>query len=169
MARPDLLKPIIRKWEGGIADHPNDPGGLTKWGITFDTFRNYYGRYKTRQDLINMTEAQWDEIFKKMFWDRWKADQIESQSIANLVVDWLWASGVYGIKYPQSVLNVSVDGQVGPKTLSAINSYRNQKELFDKLWQRRKKHFEDIVRNRPASKVFLKGWLNRLNDFRWVG
>ena len=169
MARQDLLKPIIRKWEGNISEHPNDPGGLTKWGITIGTFRNFYGRYKTRQDLINMTEAQWDEIFKKMFWDRWKADEIQSQSIANLLVDWVWASGIYGIKYPQQILGVTADGKVGQKTLAAINGYPNQKELFIKLWNRRKKHFKKIVKNRPASKVFLKGWMNRLNDFKWVG
>ena len=116
-----------------------------------------------------MTEEQWNYIFKVHFWDRWQADKIESQSIANIVVDWVWASGIYGIKYPQQILGVTADGKVGPQTLAAINGYPNQKELFQKLWNRRKKHFEDIVKNRPASKVFLKGWMNRLNDFKWVG
>ena len=164
------LKPIVRKWEGpSFVNHPADPGGATKWGVTLSTFRSIYGRSKTVNDLKNMTEEQWNYIFKVHFWDRWQADKIECQSIANIVVDWLWASGIYGIKYPQAVLGVTADGKVGPKTLAALNNYPNQKELFQKLWNRRKKHFEDIVKNRPASKVFLRGWLNRLNDFKWVG
>jgi lysozyme family protein len=101
-----------------------------------------------------------------MFWDKWKADSIISQSIAELLVDWAWGSGIYGIKYPQQVLGVKVDGIVGAKTLAAINNYPDQEELFNKLWQRRKKHFEDIAKS-PSKKKFLKGWLNRLNDFKW--
>lgn len=167
MADYKKLIPIIKRWEGGFANHPNDPGGATNSGITLTTFRSVYGKSKTVQDLKNMTNEQWEYIFKTRFWDRWKADDIDNQAIANLLVDWLWASGIYGIKYPQSVLGVKVDGLVGLKTLAAINYNPNKRDLFNKFWQRRKKHFDDIVRNRPASKVFYKGWMNRLNDFKW--
>ena len=167
MAKYDKLIPTVLKFEGGFANHPSDPGGATNSGVTLSTFRSVYGKDKTVQDLKNMTNEQWEYIFKTRFWDRWKADDIDNQAIANLLVDWLWASGVYGIKYPQEVLGVKTDGIVGLKTLAAINYYPNKKELFEKLWNRRKKHFEDIVRNRPQSKVFLKGWLRRLSDFKW--
>ena len=167
MAKYEKLIPTVLKFEGGFANHPSDPGGATNSGVTLSTFRSVYGKDKTVQDLKNMTNEQWEYIFKTRFWDRWKADDIDNQAIANLLVDWLWASGVYGIKYPQEVLGVKTDGIVGLKTLAAINYYPNKKELFDKLWNRRKKHFEDIVRNRPQSKVFLKGWLRRLSDFKW--
>lgn len=82
-----------------------------------------------------------------------------------MTVDWCWASGVYGIKLPQRVLGVKDDGIVGRKTLAAINDYPDKKELFQKLWNRRKKHFQDIAKN--GKEKFLKGWLNRLNDFKY--
>ena len=167
MADYKKLKPIVLKWEGAFVNHPADPQGATNSGITIATFRSVYGKNKTIQDLKNMTNEQWEYIFKTRFWDRWKADNIDNQAIANLLVDWLWGSGVYGIKYPQRVLGVVDDGIVGAKTLAAINNHPNQKELFQKLWNRRKKHFDDIVRQRPQSKVFYKGWINRLNDFKW--
>ena len=167
MAKYEKLIPTVLKFEGGFANHPSDPGGATNSGVTLSTFRSVYGKDKTVQELKNMTMEQWEYIFKTRFWDRWKADDIDNQAIANLLVDWLWASGVYGIKYPQEVLGVKTDGIVGLKTLAAINYYPNKKELFEKLWNRRKKHFEDIVKNRPKSKVFLKGWLRRLSDFKW--
>ena len=63
------------------------------------------------------------------------------------------------------MLGVADDGVVGPKTIAAINNYPNQKELFQKLWNRRKAHFESIAKN--GKKQFLKGWLNRLNDFKF--
>ena len=167
MADYKILKPIVLKYEGGWANDPNDNGGCTMKGVTIATFRKYYGKAKTCSDLKKLTDEQWNHIFKSGYWDRWKADDIKNQSIANLVVDWLWTSGVYGIKYPQQVLGVSVDGAVGEKTIAAINNYPNQKELFQKLWNRRKKHFEDIVKNNPKQKKFLNGWLNRLNAFKW--
>lgn len=172
MARLEILKPFIRSWEGGFANVPGDKGGATKWGVTIGTFQSIYGKNKTVQDLKNMTEEQWDYIFRKYFWDKWKADQIESQAIANLVVDWLWASGAkYGIKLPQKVLrytlgqtDIVIDGLVGPKTLAAINSYPNQEELFNKLHKEREDFFKRI--GVGTQKKFLKGWLNRNNGIK---
>ena len=74
-------------------------------------------------------------------------------------------SGTYGIKYPQKVLGVTADGVVGPKTIAAINDYPNKKELFEKLWKRRKAYFESIGKGKNSK--FLNGWLNRLNEFKW--
>lgn len=167
MASAAKLAPTIERWEGGFANHPNDKGGATNRGVTIATFRAYYGKDKTVQDLKNMTYEQWYHIYKTGFWDRWQADHINSQAIANLLVDWVWASGAYGIKYPQQVLGVTVDGIVGAKTLAAINNHPHPDLLFKQLWDRRKKHFDDIVRGNPSQKVFYNGWMRRLNDFKW--
>ena len=51
-----------------------------------------------------------------MYWDRWKADEIKSQSIADILVDWIWASEMHGIKIPHDLVGVIPDGIVGPKT-----------------------------------------------------
>lgn len=171
MAKVELLAPIILKWEGGYVNHPNDKGGATNKGITIGTY-TYYRKLKgfsapTVNDLKNISDSEWTDILKTLYWDKWKADEINNQSIANLLVDWVWGSGGYGIKYPQQVLGVTADGIVGKNTLFAVNNYPDQKELFQKLWNRRKAHFENIVANNPSQKVFLKGWLNRLNDYQY--
>ncbi len=171
MAKIELLVPKILKWEGGFVNHPNDKGGATNKGITIATFTSYRKLKGLPQpsvdDLKNISNEEWMDILKTLYWDRWKADQINNQSIANFLVDWVWASGVYGIKYPQQVLGVVVDGIVGSRTLTAVNEYPDQKELFQKLWDRRKQHFENIVQRDPSQKVFLKGWMNRLNDYKF--
>lgn len=158
-----IIKKIL-KWEGGYAGNI-DGATCTMKGVTLSTYRRFFGKEKTCKDLKEITQAEWDYIFKKGFWDRWKADDIENQSIAELLVDWCWTSGVWGIKFPQRVLGVNDDGIVGPKTLAAINDYEDQEELFNKLWNRRKKHFQDIAKGGKAK--FLSGWLNRLNDFKY--
>ena len=89
----------------------------------------------------------------------------EQSPFANLLVDWMWTSGNYGIKIPQRVLGVAIDGIVGRKTLAAINDYPDQKELFAKLWHEREDFFKRIAVG--SQKKFLKGWLNRLNGIRY--
>ena len=166
MASYKKLKPIILKWEGNFSNDPNDSGGATMKGITIGTFRAYFGKNKTVTDLKNITDDQWTAIFIQRYWNRWSGDAIKSQSIANLLVDWVWMSGVYGIKYPQQVLGVKADGVVGAKTIAAINNYPNQKELFEKLWKRRKTYFEALGKGK--NQKFIKGWLRRLDDFKWI-
>lgn len=164
MAKYKILKPIILKNEGGYAG--NIDGQIcTMKGVTLATFRKYFGKSKTCKDLRNISDAQWDSIFIQRYWNKWSGDAIKNQSIANLLVDWYWTSGVYGIKFPQRILGVKDDGVVGPKTIAAINNYPNQKELFQKLWNRRKKHFESIATGNK--KKFLNGWLRRLSDFTY--
>ena len=158
--------PKILKWEGGYAANI-DGKTCTMKGITLQTFRNHYGRNKNCNDLRKITDEQWEYIFKNSYWDRWKADSIESQAIANLLVDWVFTSGVYGIRYPQAVLGVVVDGKVGAKTLAAINNHPDKKKLFQQLWERRKRHFETIAANNKSKKKFLSGWLKRLADFKY--
>lgn len=173
MADVKLLSPIILKWEGGYVNHPNDKGGPTNKGVTIATWRKV-GYDKDGDGDIDIDDLKLlsnedvvNRVLKPSYWDRWKADQIKNQSIANIVVDWVWGSGSWGIKFPQRILDIKDDGIVGPKTLAAINDYRDQSELFKKLWLRRKQHFEDIVKADPTQAVFLNGWLNRLNDFKY--
>ena len=116
-----IIKKIL-KWEGGYAGNI-DGATCTMKGVTLATYRRFFGKEKTCKDLKEITQAEWDYIFKKGFWDRWKADDIENQSIAELLVDWCWTSGVWGIKFPQRVLGVNDDGTRGrsiSKTLQRV-------------------------------------------------
>lgn len=164
MAKAELLKPFILKWEGGFVDDPLDRGGATNKGITIGTFRNFYGKDATVEQLKHITDEQWLHIFKSGYWDKWKADDIENQSIADIVVDWAWASGtVTSIKQVQKILGVAVDGIVGNDTLTAIN-IAGQRSLFVKIHSRRIEFVENIVKRDPSQARFLKGWKNRINS-----
>lgn len=188
MADIRKLAPILLKWEAGalpqstlekqweiakrkgFSNHPNDTGGATMCGITiasYNRYRQLKGRTKPSvTDLKNITLSEWLDVLKTFYWDKMKADQINNQSIANLCVDNVWGSGTGYIKHIQSVLGVVPDGIVGSITLRAINT-ANQKNLFDKLWNRRKSFYNGLVVSRPKNSVFFKGWLNRLNDFKF--
>ena len=174
MANVNQLAPFILKWEGGFVNDPADLGGATNMGATIGTWKSCgYDkdgdgdidvddlRLLTREDVVN-------RVLKPHYWDRWKADLITSQSVANILVDWVWASGAHGIKIPQRLLGVTVDGIVGPKTLAAVNA-RNPRELFDMIKIARFDFIEDICKKRPANNKFKRGWMNRINDIAYVG
>lgn len=167
MAHIERLKPWILKWEGGFVDHPLDKGGATNKGITIATFRTFFGAGATVEQLKNITDKQWTAIFEAGYWRPFKADLIKSQAIANICVDWAWASGaVTAIKQVQRILGVTVDGMVGNITLTAINSAEPRK-LFERIKAERIAFVENIVKRNPSQKVFLKGWKNRINDIRY--
>lgn len=165
MAKAELLMPKILQWEGGFVDDPLDAGGATNKGVTLTTFRQFYGRDATVEQLKNITDKQWLHIFRSGYWDKWKADHIANQSIADIVVDWAWCSGVKAsIREVQRLLGVSDDGIVGKITLDAVNS-ANQQELFTDIKIERIAFVEDIIRRKPNQIKFLRGWKNRIDSF----
>lgn len=169
MAKVEILAPYIKKWEGGFVNDPADRGGATNKGVTIATFEAYCKAKSLPRPnverLKRMTDGEWLDILKTMFWDRWQADKIKSQKLANILVDWVWGSGVYGIKIPQRILGVKQDGIVGDETLKALNA-QDQDKLFQVIYEARKKYLNDITISRPTNKRFLRGWLNRLEDIR---
>lgn len=166
MANYKELVPFILKWEGGYTNNKNDAGGATNKGVTLATFRQFYGKDKTTADLKNITEAQWMHIFKVGYWDKWRADNIKSQSVANMLVDWLWHSGTYGIRLPQKVLKVEIDGIVGDKTVAAVNA-ADSKKLFNALKAERLNYFDRICANSTKKRTFLNGWRNRVDSLTY--
>ena len=98
MADVKKLAPFIQRWEGGFVDDPDDLGGATNMGVTIATYKVYRKRKglsePTVDDLKHLSNNEWIDILKSLYWDKWKADQIKSQSVANILVDWVWASGI---------------------------------------------------------------------------
>ena len=168
MAEAKRLKPFILRWEGGYSNDPDDSGGATNKGITIATFRHYYGVNATIQQLKTLTDDQWMHIYLCGFWNPFKADNIANQSVANICVDWAWASGTgTAIREVQAILGVAVDGVVGAQTLTAINK-ANQRHLFSKIQSARLRFVEGVVRRNPRKRKFLVGWRKRINSLSFA-
>lgn len=161
MADYKILKPFILKWEGGFVNDPNDSGGATNKGVTLATYRRYKGKSASVDDLKVITDEEWTAIYKEMYWDKFKADEINSQAVANLIVDWYWMSGTNAIKYVQRLIGADEDGIVGKQTLARLNA-KGDGLVLD-IYNCRKDFYHRIVASRPSQKRFLRGWLNRLN------
>lgn len=192
MADINKFIPFILKWAAGVtpkpgekvealferakktgwSDHPLDTGGATQCDVTLATYTAYCKRKKkatpTKETLHNIPFAEWREILKESYWNVWKADQIRNQSLAEILVDWVWASGSKTIKNAQKVLGVTADGIVGVKTLAALNNCSDPHGLFVKLRTARITFVNDIVKARPSQNIWLKGWLNRINSIQFT-
>lgn len=167
MADAQKLTPLILRWEGGFVNDPDDAGGTTMKGVTLATFRKFYGADKTVEDLKQITEAQWLHIFKTGYWDVFRGDDIDDQSVANMCVDWLYNSGIAAIKRVQKIVGVVDDGIVGDKTVAAINA-RQAEPLFEQIKAARIAFVETIARNNPSQRKFLQGWKNRINSYTYA-
>lgn len=143
-----------------------DSGGATQSGLTLTAFRTWAKKkgWATLPDVAMLKAVSyevWRDVLKEDYWNRCKADEIVSQSVAELLVDFAYNSGsMRAIKTMQAILGVTRDGIIGPKTLQAING-RSPLPLFGELKQRR----IAFLRSLKTFPKYGKGWLSRVDSF----
>ena len=171
MAKLEPLAKFILSFEGGYVNSKIDRGGATNMGVTIATWRAQ-GYDKNGDGVIDVKDlkllsvADAINIMRKNYWNRWKADQINNQSLANTLVDWVWGSGKNGIVIPQQMLGVTADGIVGPNTIKALNDVYAP-AFFEKLRKRRLQYIDNIIRSNPSQKRFQAGWYRRINAINY--
>ncbi len=190
MARIENYFPKVIVYAGGYVNDPTDRGGATKYDVTLETWRNM-GHDKDgdgdidANDIKLLTPDDAMMVMKVGYWDRWRADAIKNQSIAESLVEWVWGSGKWGVVIPQRVLGVSDDGRVGMQTITAVNN-SDPKDLHEKIRLAKLKFINDLVGKSIADykfshpqateadllkytqKRFLKGWTRRINEFVFI-
>ncbi len=150
---------------------PGDAGGPTMCGVTIGTYTQFRKRQgkpaPTVAELRRLPYAEWIEIMRSMFWTRIKGDGIRSQSVALMLMDWTWTSGVSAIKRVQRMLGTAADGIVGSKTLSLLNS-GDPAAMFRRIAEERERFYREVAA-KPGQRKFLQGWLNRTRSIVFRG
>lgn len=174
MASYELFKSTIEKAEGGYQNLVNDKGNYnsnkervgTNFGISAMFYESVIGRPPTIEDMKSITQFDAHILFKNEFWDTVKADQINSQSVAEMIADHaINANPRVAVKITQRVLNkyfntqLVVDGVVGVKTIRAINSV-NQEKLFIRIGEERLEYYQNL----NDYKYFSNSWDNRVYE-----
>jgi lysozyme family protein len=165
-----IVNSIIAR-EGGYVNDPNDSGGETNFGITVKVAREngYTGK------MIDMLRAVAEEIYGKQYWDAVQGDQLVflSEKIADEVTDTAVNMGVHrAATFLQRALNVlndngkhyenvTVDGNIGAKTLDAVYQYllrRDEIVLLRVLNSLQGAFYVDLAERREKDKSFIYGW-----------
>ena len=165
MANSSILKPFILSFEGGFVSDPDDRGGATNRGVTIATYRHTFGSDKTVDDLKRISDEEWGVVYQSLYWRQMRADGMADQSIANLMVDFAWTSGVArASRYLQKAVGAKQDGIIGAKTLKAVNG-SDAKALFKTLHGLREAYIRSIAKG--SQRKYLRGWLRRLDAIQY--
>lgn len=135
--------------EGGarISDDPEDPGGLTRWGIS--------QRAYPEEDIRNMTEARAKDLFRRDYWEPIQGDRLPD-AVAIALADCAFNQGVgTAIRLLQTALNVKVDGVLGPITLGMAQRNGDTDHLNEFLSRR-------LLRYANGQARFRRGWFLRI-------
>ena len=145
----------LLKHEGGFSDHPADPGGKTRFGITEAVAREAGYRGDMRELPLDLAKR----IYKDRYWDAVRAEELPA-AVRYAVFDAAVNSGPrQAIRWLQRAVGVRDDGIIGPITLGAVRAADPERLLRRVLAQRLR--FMTGLSNWPA---FGRGWARRIAD-----
>lgn len=151
--------------EGGFSNHPKDPGGATKYGITAATLgaSRRLGRKATPEEVKAMPLAEASKILSQQYAEPLRYLDLPA-GLDYALFDFAVNSGpAQAVKTLQRILNAQggADGILGAKTLDAIRR-RDTVELISALQVARLK----FLRGLRTWSTFGRGWSDRVDHVR---
>ncbi len=149
--------------EGGYVNHPRDPGGATKYGITASTLGAWrkLGRAATPAEVKNLQLAEAASILEGQYARSIRFDDLPL-GIDYAVLDFAVNSGPgQAAKTLQRVLGVAPDGIIGERTLQAI--LKADTEDLVHAYLNARLAFLKRLKTWPT---FGKGWGRRVEEVR---
>lgn len=135
--------------EGGYVNHPADPGGETKYGVS--------KRAYPTEDIKNLTLDRAKLIYARDYWEAAGCNEWP-EAIRFDVFDVAVNSGVgTAIKMVQRACFAEVDGKLGPKTRLAVKAM-NPLVLLARINGARLEYMTDL----PTWSTFGRGWAKRI-------
>ena len=157
---------VVLHIEGGYSNHPSDSGGATYKGITqgaYDAYRLKKGL--PLQSVRLMSDDEMKDIYFTEYWSPMNLSGIKSEAAVLELFDMGVNAGTRtAIKLAQKLVGAFADGIIGYETTELINTFPAS---FTELYKaNRKMYYIALARRKPELKVFLKGWLARVDKCR---
>jgi uncharacterized protein (TIGR02594 family) len=158
----DEALPRLLVHEGGNDDDPRDPGGRTSRGILqreWDAWRRT--RPGLPADVWRAPQDQVEAIYRQNYWNALRCDDLPA-GVDYAVFDYGVNSGIGRAgKVLQRLVDVAVDGEVGPDTIAATKR-ANAAALIEAICDERLAFLQGL-RTWPT---FGKGWGRRVREVR---
>jgi lysozyme family protein len=160
--------------EGGYSNNPNDTGGETNFGITHVTLKNAYDMgIVNYTDVKQLTVEDAKKIYKRLYWDVIRLDEVKDKRIAATLFDICVNGGPgaagrivqYALTYMGETLDV--DGKIGPTTMGLINKWCIKRPMFLFIAINCEKYilYKKIIEKNPTQQEFALGWLKRIQQW----
>lgn len=163
----DFIIEKVLEAEGGFVQRSKkaDPGGATKYGITFDVLRAWRRKNITVDDVKKLTKEEAKEIYRFQYWNIVKGDDLPD-IFDYLVLDFSLHSGPrVAVSYLQRMIGSEQDGIMGVKTLYSLKQFIDLKgsEYVQELYLNLRLGFLKKLRNWKYNDT---GWTNRIDALR---
>jgi lysozyme family protein len=147
--------------EGGYSNHPADPGGPTKFGITLADYRRYLKPDGTAADVRAMRVEEAKAIYRERYWNALRCDELPA-GLDYAVFDYGVNSGVSrSARALRQIVGLAKDGGIDAGVLAAVRG-SDAARLTAALCDERLA-FLQRLRTWP---VFGRGWGRRVAEVR---
>lgn len=148
--------------EGGYSNHPADPGGPTKYGITISDYRRYVKPNATAADVRAMTVDEAKAIYRAHYWDALCCDDLPA-GVDYAVFDYGVNSGIGRAgKVLRRVLGLPDDTHVINATVLGALVRRDPKAIVNAICDERLAFLKRL----KTWPVFGRGWERRVSEVR---
>jgi lysozyme family protein len=138
---------VSKAIEGGDTNDPDDPGGLTRFGIAQNKHPNV--------DVASLTLDGAREIYRWEYWEPCRCEEFPPPLALALFDSAVNQGTGAAVRLLQRALRVDVDGIVGPDTISAAGGVVSEDLLVEFLSYR-------AARYADGNPKFRRGWFARL-------
>lgn len=153
------------RWEGGVSNDPDDPGGLTYRGVTQATYDAYRrGMGLPRRAVTEMADDELRAIYSR-FWREVRGDEVPAPLNAVLFDFAVNAGARRAIRALQAVGGLTCDGIFGPVTMAYVRS-NDPVKLAARVLDARAGYYVGLCALREANEKWLRGWLARVHAQR---
>ena len=149
--------------EGGYVNHPSDPGGRTKFGVTQRTWEAWTGKPASEAEMRGLSVEDVRPLYRKRYWDEVRGDDLPGP-LALCVFDFAVNAGpARAARFLQRMAGTAQDGVIGPATIAAVEGYTGAHGVAAAV-----RGYQDARRTYYRSlgtfPTFGKGWLRRVDE-----
>lgn len=172
----DQALEFVLQWEGGFVNDPKDPGGATKYGISFRFLKKQVPELADidrdgdvdRDDIFSLSEEDARRIYRIHFWEALQLHCLPAPMAIAMMDTAVNMGKSRAVRILQEALvrfgfNLAVDGILGPvtrETAFRVSESLLLREFFlERIWQ-----YLNICNRNKDLRKFLPGWLNRVRD-----
>jgi lysozyme family protein len=179
MSSFELAWPTVLRHEGGYCNNSNDAGGPTKYGISLRWLKGQgllgdvnHDMVVDIRDIQALTVEDAGGFYRSKWWDKYGFGRVLDQTIATKLFDTAVNVGTpRAVRFAQEAafalgaITATVDGQLGPQSVAAINAQQGSPLLLlHRMQDLQATYYRQLAESNPRLAEFLTGWLARAYD-----